>query len=163
MSFSIIAAVSENNAIGLDGKMPWHLSEDLMRFRKLTYGKTVIMGKKTYDSLPIKPLPHRRNIVITRSKIESCICIDNIQDSIHMCDSKEENFIIGGSLIYNWFLYLSDTIYLTIIHKNYIGDTFFNLNYSNWNIIEKYTCFSHENNFEYSFLKLIKNADIFTV
>src|SRR5664279_2884229 len=99
---SIIVAVAQNNAIGKDNKLLWHISEDLKRFKRLTSGNTVVMGKNTFYSLPIRPLPNRTNIVITDvpgETIEGCVMAYSIEDAIEKCESVNENFIIGGGSI----------------------------------------------------------------
>ena len=121
----IVVAVSKNNVIGKDNKLLWRQSEDLKRFKSLTLGQKVVMGRKTYESIG-KPLPGRDNYVITKSidKIEGC----NILGTLEEVNSLEGDiFIIGGGEIYNKFIKIADEIYLTIIDCEVEGDTFFNL------------------------------------
>jgi dihydrofolate reductase len=125
---SIIVAVAENNAIGKDNKLLWHLSEDLKRFKRLTSGNPVIMGKNTYFSLPVRPLPKRKNIVITDvpgERIDGCTMAYSIEDAIEKMDSDKENFIIGGASIYRQFMPYADKLYITWVHKSFDADTFF--------------------------------------
>ena len=125
---SIIVAVAENNAIGKDNKLLWHLSEDLKRFKRLTSGNPVIMGKNTYFSLPVRPLPKRKNIVITDvpgEQIDDCTMAYSIEDAIEKMDNEKENFIIGGASIYRQFLPYADRLYITWVHKSFDADTFF--------------------------------------
>ena len=125
---SIIVAVAENNAIGKDNKLLWHLSEDLKRFKRLTSGNPVIMGKNTYFSLPVRPLPNRKNIVITDvpgEQIDDCTMAYSIEDAIQKMDPEKENFIIGGASIYRQFLPYADKLYITWVHKSFDADTFF--------------------------------------
>ncbi|MBM3403625.1 MAG: dihydrofolate reductase [Bacteroidetes bacterium] len=127
--FSIIVAIAQNHAIGKDNKLLWHLPEDLKRFKRITTGHPVIMGKKTYESLPIKPLPNRTNIVISDNpadRFNGCVTVHSMDDLKQFCnDPQEEYFIIGGASIYRQFLDLSDRIYLTTVHKDFEGDVFF--------------------------------------
>lgn len=116
---SIISALSSNNVIGLNGKIPWYIPKDLKRFKKITTGKVVVMGRKTFFSIG-KPLPNRKNIVITSKKIKDVITYSNPS---HI--NEDEIFVIGGELIYRYFIYKADTLYLTHIDMKIDGDTFF--------------------------------------
>lgn len=156
MSFSIIVAVAENYAIGANNDLLWHISEDLKRFKKITTGHTIIMGKKTFESLPKGALPNRRNIVISdinNETIEGCVVANSIEKAIEICNKEEENFIIGGGSIYKQFIEISDKIYLTKVHQEYEADIFFpEIDFSDWNIIFEE---SHsENNPPYKYLIL---------
>ncbi len=125
---SIIVAVAKNNAIGKDNKLLWHLSEDLKRFKRLTSGNPVIMGKNTYFSLPVRPLPKRKNIVITDiegEQIDNCTMAYSIEDAINKMDEDKENFIIGGASIYNQFMPFADKLYITWVQEEFDADTFF--------------------------------------
>ena len=136
---SIIVAIAENNAIGKDNKLLCHIPGDLKRFKKLTTGKTVIMGLKTFKSLPNGPLPNRRNIVITdkkNQKIDGCDMAYSIEEAVEMCNTDEENFVIGGGSIYRQFLPLADKLYITEVQHNFNADTFFpEIDYSKWKLI----------------------------
>jgi len=135
MTISIIAAISENNVIGKDNKLLWHISEDLKRFKKLTSGKPIIMGRKTYESLPFKPLPKRKNIVISTQNIkhEGAIVVNNFETALAECKKDDEVFICGGASIYKHFLPIANKMYLTIIHKAFEGDTLFpEINFNKW-------------------------------
>lgn len=138
---SIIVAVSEDYGIGKDKELLWQIPEDMKRFKKLTYGQTVIMGKKTWESLPKKPLPGRRNIVLTDDPLEYIECsitAYSIEDALDKCGKDEEIFIIGGGSIYRQFMPLADRLYITHIHKKAPADTFFpEIDCSIWEIIEK--------------------------
>lgn len=134
---SIIVAKSKNNVIGNKGNLPWYIPEDLKRFKKLTSGKTVIMGRKTYESLPkeSKPLSNRVNIVISKDKnflAKDCIVVDSIEKAIKKSDNDKEIFIIGGGEIYKIALKYSDKIYVTEIDGNFLGDTHFPNLDDNW-------------------------------
>jgi len=154
---SIIIAIAENNAIGKDNKLLWHISNDLKRFRKITTGHTVIMGKRTFESLPGGPLPDRRNIVISddkNDKFNGCIMAYSIDDALNKCDDGKENFIIGGGTIYSQFLKYATKLYITRVHKSFDADTYFpELNYDKWIEIEKEDYPPDKNNsFSYSFI-----------
>jgi dihydrofolate reductase len=125
---SIIAAVSDDNGIGKENELLWHIPEDLKRFKNLTLGKCVIMGKRTWESLPKKPLSGRQNVIITDDpdeKIDSGITAYSIRDALEKCGKSEEVFIIGGGSIYKQFLPLADRLYITHVHKKSPADTFF--------------------------------------
>jgi dihydrofolate reductase len=128
MSISIIVAVAENNAIGRNNELLWHISDDLKRFKKITTGHPIIMGKNTFLSLPVRPLPNRTSIVITddpEDDFEGCIMAYSIKDALEKCPKDEECFIIGGGSVYRQFLPLADKLYLTRVHRSYEADTFF--------------------------------------
>ena len=145
---SIIVATSENNVIGVDNKLPWSISEDLKRFKKLTMGNTVIMGRKTYESIG-KPLSGRVNIVVSRDTnltIPGCIVVDNIEKAITKSDKNKEIFIIGGGEIYKNSINFVDKIYMTRIHQEVEGDTTFPILNDGWVVKER------EENDGYSFI-----------
>ncbi len=156
-NISIIVAISENNAIGKNNDLLWHISDDLKRFKKLTTGHTIIMGKKTFDSLPNGPLPNRTNIVITHNKnikIPGCIIAHSIEDAINRCNNEDEIFVIGGGSIYKQLLKYANKIYLTLVHKSFDADAFFpEINFNEWTIIEQ-TDFTADdkNKYAYSFI-----------
>lgn len=125
---SIIVAVDENNAIGKDNNLLCHLPNDLKHFKAVTQGHPVIMGRKTFESLPKGALPNRRNIVITRNKdlqFERCEMVSSIQQAIELCKDESEIFFIGGGTIYNEAIGFAGRIYLTSIHHKFEADTFF--------------------------------------
>lgn len=127
MGITIIVAQAKNRAIGIDGALPWHLSADLKRFRQLTSGHTIIMGRKTWDSIG-KPLPNRHNIVITRTQdlvLEGAQTVTSLKAAIQVASNELEKFIIGGAEIYNLALPIVDTIEMTLIHQDIQGDTYF--------------------------------------
>jgi len=126
MTISIVVAISENRAIGKDNKLLWYLPNDLKHFKAITSGHTVIMGRKTYESVG-KPLPNRRNIIITRQDIaiEGCEVVNSIKAALELCRTEREVFIVGGAEIYKQSLHLTDRIYLTVVHKQFEGDSFF--------------------------------------
>ena len=138
---SIIVAVSEDLGIGKDNELLWHISEDLKRFKKLTSGNAVIMGKKTWESLPRRPLPGRKNIVLTddpNESIENSVTAYSIDDALDKCGPAEEIFIIGGGSIYRQFMPIADRLFITHVHKKAPADIFFpEIDRSVWEIIEK--------------------------
>ncbi|WP_256006934.1 MULTISPECIES: dihydrofolate reductase [Pedobacter] len=135
MIVSAVVAISENRAIGKDNQLLWHLPKDLKHFKKITSGHTVIMGRKTYDSVG-KPLPNRRNIVITRRtdlEIEGAEVVSSLDAALELCRHETEVFIIGGAEIYKLALQRTDRIYLTTVHETYDADAFFpELNETLW-------------------------------
>jgi len=138
---SIIAAVSEDNGIGKNNDLLWNIPEDLKRFKRLTYGKTVIMGRKTWESLPKKPLPGRKNIVITDipyENIDNAVTAYSIEDALSKCGDNEEVFIIGGGSIYKQFMPLAGRLYITHIRRKIPADVYFpEIDMNTWNIVEK--------------------------
>lgn len=125
---SLIVAVSEDWGIGKDNELLWHISEDLKRFKSLTIGKTVIMGKKTWESLPRKPLQGRKNIVLTdipNETIEGAVTAYSIDDALSKCEKDEELFVIGGGSIYRQFMPLADRLYITHVHLKAPADIYF--------------------------------------
>jgi dihydrofolate reductase len=127
MKVSMIAAMAEDRIIGLDNKMPWHLPVDLNFFKRVTLGKPVVMGRKTYQSIG-HPLPGRTNIVVTRDeslKIEGVNCVQTLDQALLLLADVEEVMIIGGASIYEQFLAQADRLYLTFIDLKTNGDTQF--------------------------------------
>lgn len=154
---SIIVAIAQNYAIGIHNQLLWHISDDLKRFKKITSGRQVIMGKLTYESLPVRPLPNRRNIVITdnpEEKFDGCITVYSIPQALDYCSGQEESFIIGGGSVYRQFLPYANKLYLTIVHKDFDADTFFpEIDFKQWKLIEKEDHHDDETvDFSYSFL-----------
>ena len=156
MKISIIVAIAANNAIGKDNDLLWHISRDLKRFKELTNGHYVVMGKKTYFSLPKRPLPNRTNMVITDvpgEQIDDCLMAYSIEDAIRKMDPENENFIIGGGSVYRQFLPFADKLYITRVHREFDADTFFpEIPLENWELLEKEDVNDDEqNDFTYSF------------
>jgi dihydrofolate reductase len=154
---SIIVAIAKNFAIGKDNQLLWHISADLKRFKKITEGHQVIMGKLTYESLPVRPLPNRKNIVISdnpEDAFEGCITVHSIEEAIELCSEQEESFIIGGGSIYRQFLPLCNKLYLTLVNKDFEADTFFtHLDLSQWHLTEREDHGPDDkNDFSYSFV-----------
>jgi dihydrofolate reductase len=138
---SIIVAIARNYAIGLNNQLLWHIPADLKRFKKITSGHPVIMGKLTYLSLPVRPLPNRKNIIITDNKAETfdgCTTVYSIDEALDHCSESEESFIIGGGSVYRQFLPHCNRLYITIVHKDFEADTFFpEIDLSQWKLAEK--------------------------
>jgi dihydrofolate reductase len=156
-SVSIIAAIAENNAIGKDNQLLWHLPEDLKRFKRITEGHPIIMGKHTYYSLPKRPLPGRTNIVLTTSpceKIDGCQVVYSIDDAMNQCSDTQENFIIGGGSVYRQFFSHAQKLYITHVHVTLNADTFFpDIDPLHWKIIEKEEHKADEKNkYDYTFI-----------
>jgi dihydrofolate reductase len=129
----LVVAAADNGVIGADGRIPWHISEDLKRFKTLTLGKTIIMGRKTWDSLPRKPLPGRTNIVITRDaawRATGAITAPSPQAALALVQG--EAMVIGGAEIYRALLDQADRIELTQVHGDFSGDVFFRLDPTQW-------------------------------
>jgi len=137
---SIIAALARNRAIGRDNRMPWRLPEDLRRFRRLTIGHAVIMGRKTFESIG-SPLPGRNNIVITRSRDWSapgCTVVYSLDAALSAAADSEEAFVIGGAQIYALALPRARRLYMTEIDRDFEGDTFFpELDRSRWREVSR--------------------------
>tara|TARA_R110001606_G_scaffold64179_5_gene149091 strand:- start:618 stop:1085 length:468 start_codon:yes stop_codon:yes gene_type:complete len=137
---SIIVAKSKNNVIGSNGSIPWNIPKDLKYFKELTEGNTVIMGRKTYESLPKdkKPLPNRINIVITRDinfTANGCMVVGSLEEAILKIDNRKNTFIIGGGEIYKQAINFVDKIYITEINDEYEGDTYFPKISDKWDLV----------------------------
>lgn len=137
---SIIVAIAQNNVIGNNNDLIWHIGDDLRYFKKVTSGHTVVMGRKTWHSLQVKPLPKRKNIVITRNKdlkLDGVYIVRSMEEAVAECDPDTENFIIGGAEIYRLFLPWVNKLYLTHVHKDFVGDALFpSINYNDFNLID---------------------------
>jgi dihydrofolate reductase len=140
-TLSIIVAVAENRAIGKDNQLLWHISDDLKRFKRITSGHPVIMGKKTWESLPFRPLPGRMNIVLTDvpgEEIEGAVTVYSIPEAIEQCPEGEECFVMGGGSVYRQFLPLADRLYITRVKRSFEADTFFpEINEKAWELISR--------------------------
>lgn len=135
---SIIVAIAENNVIGANNQLIWHISDDLKRFKVLTTGHHIIMGRKTFESIG-KPLPMRTNIIVSRNpsyKIEGCIVVPSLEAAIELSANETEVFIIGGGELYKQAMPLAKNLYLTKVHKVFEGDTFFpKIDLKEWKIL----------------------------
>lgn len=167
---SIIACISQTNrAIGYQNQLLYHIKSDLTRFRELTTGHAIIMGRKTYESLPNGALPHRRNIVVSRSmkEMEGCEVYPNLEAALKAAEGKtEETFIIGGESIYRQSLPVARKLYLTVVDDTTVNDAAINatpqqadaffpeINPKEWKLIEKEM--RNENGLSFSFLTYLK-------
>lgn len=124
MKLAIIAAIGKNRVIGKDGKIPWHISEDLKRFKRLTTGHAVLMGRRTWESLG-KPLPNRRNVVLTSTPVPNTECYPTTNAALDALSNTEKVFIIGGAHIYAAMLDKADELYLTFVDQGPEGDAYF--------------------------------------
>jgi len=159
---SIIVAIANNNVIGKDNKLIWYLPEDLKRFKQITTGKTIIMGRKTFESLG-RVLPNRKHIVLTRNKeglledknVEYVTSLQQLQKYI---TSEEENIVIGGGVMYELLLPYTNKLYITKIDHNFDGDTFFpKIDYTKWELIEEIEGIKDEKNiYNYKYLTYIR-------
>jgi dihydrofolate reductase len=138
---SIIVAVSEDWGIGKDNELLWHIPEDLKRFKRLTFGNTVIMGKKTWESLPRRPLPGRKNVVLTddpQEYIEYSVTAYSIEDALSKCENGEEIFVIGGGSVYRQFMPVADRLYITHVHRKAPSDVYFpEIDLNIWEVVKK--------------------------
>ncbi|MDI9419320.1 MAG: dihydrofolate reductase [Firmicutes bacterium] len=137
---AVIAAVAKYNALGKDNRMPWHLPNDLKRFKQITGGHTIIMGRKTFESLP-GPLPNRRHIILTRDRAYKAArpdieIVHSIPELFAVLDTRAKNFVIGGGEIYRELLPYSDMLYLTVIDADFDADTHFpRLDHREWKLV----------------------------
>nr|WP_027963330.1 dihydrofolate reductase [Halalkalibacillus halophilus] len=136
---SLIVAMDEKRVIGFENKMPWHLPNDLKYFKRQTEGSTVIMGRKTFESIG-KPLPNRQNVIMTRNKNyeqNGCKVIHKWEDIDHL-RNEEESFIIGGAELFKHAIDIVDRMYITIIHNTFDGDTYFpDFDENEWKLVEE--------------------------
>ncbi|MBT3204988.1 MAG: type 3 dihydrofolate reductase [Gammaproteobacteria bacterium] len=159
-SLSIISAMDENNLIGDKNTLPWHIPADFAYFKKTTMGKPVLMGRKTYESIG-KPLPGRRNIIISRNssyQAEGCEITDSIQAAIELVSDHAEVMMLGGASLYEQTLTLADTLYITEVHHQFSGDTWFPaINPDDWKETWREEHPSDERNkFPYAFVKYLR-------
>lgn len=137
-TITLIAAAAENNALGKDNDLVWHLPDDFKRFKKLTTGHNIIMGRKTFESFP-NLLPNRTHIIITRQpdyKAEGAIIVHSLEDALKQVKDDPQPFVIGGGEIYKQAMEIADKIELTRVHGTFEADTFFpELDTTQWNLI----------------------------
>ncbi|MEG2067492.1 MAG: dihydrofolate reductase [Tannerellaceae bacterium] len=128
-TISIIAAIADNNAIGKNQQLLWHLPFDMKRFKGLTTGHAVVMGRKTFESLPKGALPNRKNVILTsmpEAGFVDCFACESMHDALDICEKEDEIFMIGGAMIYKQALETADKMYITRVHHTYEdADTFF--------------------------------------
>ena len=153
---SIIVAIASNNAIGKNNDLLWHITNDLKHFKKVTKNHYIIMGKRTYYSLPVRPLPHRTSMIITdvaNEDIDNCLMAYSIEDAISKMDDANENFIIGGGSVYKQFMPFANKLYITRVHKDYEADTFFpEISLDKWELVsEDHVNNDSQNDFNYTF------------
>lgn len=133
---SFLLALDRNNLIGKDNSLPWHLPADLKYFKETTMGKTIVMGRKTYESIG-KPLPGRKNIVLTRDlnyKAEGCSVVHSPEDVLKGEQLGDEIFVIGGDAVFKAFEPYVSRLYLTKIDYEFDGDTYFTMDYTDWKV-----------------------------
>ncbi len=139
-NLSIIVAVANNNVIGVNNTLPWHLPEDLKRFRALTIGHHIVMGRKTYESLG-RLLPNRTTVIVTRNQhfqVEGALIAHSLQAAIDLCKDDNEPFLIGGAALYKDGITLANKLYLTQVNTTVAGDAFFaDIDLNNWQLNEK--------------------------
>jgi len=155
---SIIVAVAENNVIGKDNKLIWHLPEDLKRFKRLTTGHTIIMGRKTFESLG-RVLPNRKHIILCNDMQmnidnENVEVLEDISMLKEYIDSEEEHFIIGGATIYKLLIPYANKLYLTLIHEEFDGDVYFpEIEEKEWRVVDREKGLKNEENpFDYEYI-----------
>lgn len=160
---SIIVAMANRNVIGKDNRLIWHLPEDLKRFKNLTTGRTIIMGRKTFESLG-GILPNRKHIVLCKSeklKIdnENVVVVNDVELLKEYIDSEEEAFVIGGGMIYSLLLPYAKKMYITKINADFDGDTFFpQVDYGQWKLVKREKGIKNEKNpYDYEYITYIKN------
>ena len=156
----MIAAVAENNALGKGNKLVWHLPNDFKRFKALTSGHHIIMGRKTFESF-LKPLPNRTHIIITRQKeyqAAGCIIVDSIEKALEICPKNEDSYIIGGGEIYNLGLPHADKIDITRVHHEFEADAYFpEINPKEWELtLSEFNEKDEKHLYDYTFQTLIR-------
>lgn len=149
----IIVAISKNRVIGDSNKLIWNLPSDLKRFKEITTGHPIVMGRKTYQSIG-RPLPNRRNIIITRDEeyeVEGCEVVNSIEEALLL--TGNDCFIIGGGEIYKQTLHIAEQIYMTIVDEEFLGDTQFPELTNSWYVSKKEDFLSDDKNpYNYSFI-----------
>ena len=138
MTVSLVVAASTNNVIGSDGGLPWHLPDDLRHFKRLTTGNPIVMGRRTFESIG-RPLPNRRNIVMTRDPdyvAPGCDVVSSVREALDLLKDTDEVMIIGGGQVYRDFLPHADRIYLTRVQADVEGDTYFpDIDEAGWRLV----------------------------
>lgn len=160
---SIIVAIANNNVIGKDNKLIWHLPEDLKRFKNITTGHTIIMGRKTFESLG-RVLPKRKHVILCNDMElnidnENVIVLEDISLLKEYIDSEEENFVIGGATIYKLLLPFAQKMYITKIDEDFVGDVYFpKINEEEWKIIQEEEGIKNEANpYNYKYITYLRN------
>lgn len=157
---TIIAAIATNNALGKNNDLIWHLPADLKRFKKVTLGHHVIMGRKTFESLG-KPLPNRTTIIISRNPdyhVEGCIVVNSLPNAIKAASADDNPFILGGAEIYSQAMKHADLLDLTLVHQSFEGDAFFpEIDLEVWTMTKRVDFKADEvNQYDYSFVQYKK-------
>jgi dihydrofolate reductase len=158
-NISIIVAIAQNNGIGKNNQLLWHIPADMKRFKQITMGHTVIMGRNTFLSLPGGPLKNRRNLVITDNPdehFEGCEMVSSIKEVLEKCDTDQENFVIGGASVYRQFFPMADRLYITRVNRSFEADTFFpEIKPDEWEVIsQEHPEPDGKNDFSYTFINL---------
>ena len=157
-NISIIVAIAENFAIGKNNDLLFHLPNDLKRFKQITTGHTIIMGRNTLLSLPKWPLPNRTHVVITDKKNDvfpGCETVFSIHEAFEKVKNEKEAFVIGGGMIYRQFYPFAAKLYLTLVHKSFEADVFFpEIDFKKWNEVSHEDFYDEKNDFHYSYLDL---------
>ena len=159
-NLSMIAAVGENLELGYKNQLLCHLPIDLKHFKEITSGHTVIMGDRTWESLPKKPLPNRRNIVVTLDDVTftDCETVHSIEDALKLIENEEEAFIMGGATMYRLFLPYAEKLYLTRIQSSFTADVFFpTIKEDEWTLSDSvFVPKDEKNNYDLYFQTLIR-------
>lgn len=162
MKITLVAAIASNNVIGKENSLPWNIPEDLKRFKQMTSGHTILMGRKTFDSIG-RPLPNRQNIVMTKDKNfeqEGIKVINDFDEALELIkESNEDVFVIGGSKIYELFEPVANSLAITRILKDFEGDAFFpDINWDLWQIEKEEKFFDEKSNIECKLIEYSKKA-----
>ena len=162
MKITLVAAIASNNVIGKENSLPWNIPEDLKRFKQMTSGHTILMGRKTFDSIG-RPLPNRQNIVMTKDENfekEGIKVINDFDEALELIkESNEDVFVIGGSKIYELFEPVANTLAITRILKDFEGDAFFpDINWDLWQIEKEENFFDEKSNIECKLIEYSKKA-----
>ena len=158
MKLSLIVAMATNRTIGINNQMPWHLSADLKKFKQITMGHPIIMGRKTFESIG-RPLPGRQNIIISRTpdyQQQGCLVFNDLETALHHCSENNEVFVIGGATLYEATLAQADRLYITEIRQLFDGDTWFpEINPLQWQEVQREDINNDSSvDFNYSFITL---------
>ena len=162
MKITLVAAIASNNVIGKENSLPWSIPEDLKRFKQMTSGHTILMGRKTFDSIG-RPLPNRQNIVMTKDKNfeqEGIKVINDFDEALELIkESNEDVFVIGGSKIYELFEPVANSLAITRILKDFEGDAFFpDINWDLWQIEKEENFFDEKSNIECKLIEYSKKT-----
>ncbi|MDA3816177.1 MAG: dihydrofolate reductase [Prolixibacteraceae bacterium] len=163
-NISIIVAIAQNFAIGKNNDLLFHLPNDLKRFKEITTGKTLIMGRNTLLSLPKWPLPNRRHIVIS-DKIDDCFegceVVSSIDEAVDKVKDEKEAFVIGGGMVYRQFYPMAKKLYLTLVHEDFDADVYFpDIDYNEWKEEAREDHHDDKNGFDYSYINLVRKPRV---